>query len=174
MPATVADTGYRGSIAAPAPDREPRLAEMLGRIKDDDVSYRRFADAAEPQNLVEDDLAVLLSERFELTRPPDGCVAAPLAGALAAPATPLVDRELETAAVSDLVLAAAGALLQAKGSGWLHAYAPRAPHDNSVLAALRSGTGDAADERAWAWGRSLAGAQAVSYALEEAGRPSGL
>jgi hypothetical protein len=54
------------------------------------------------------------------------------------------------------------------------AYAPRAPHDDSVLDALRSRTGDAAFERAWARGRSFAGAQAVSYALEEAGRPSGL
>ena len=43
---------------------------MLARIKDDDsVSYQRFSDSAELQRLVEDDLAVLLSERFEMTRP---------------------------------------------------------------------------------------------------------
>ena len=66
------------------------------------------------------------------------------------------------------LLAAAGALLQANGSGWLHAYVPRAPHDDAVLAALRSRAGDAAFEHAWAQGRSLAGARAVQYALEQA------
>ena len=57
-------------VKSPAPAREPRLAEMLARIKDDDsVSYQRFSDSAELQRLVENDLAVLLSERFEMTRP---------------------------------------------------------------------------------------------------------
>ena len=59
-------------VKSPAPDREPRLAELLARIKDDDsVSYQRFSDPAELQRLVEDDLAVLLSERFEMTQPRD-------------------------------------------------------------------------------------------------------
>ena len=66
------------------------------------------------------------------------------------------------------LLAAAGALLQAKGSGWLHAYVPRAPHGGAVVAALRSRAGDAAFEQAWARGRSLASARAVQYALEQA------
>ena len=57
-------------VKSPAPDREPRLTEMLARIKNDDsVSYQRFSDPAELQRLVENDLAVLLSERFEMTRP---------------------------------------------------------------------------------------------------------
>ena len=63
------------------------------------------------------------------------------------------------------LLAAADALLEAKGSGWLHAFVPRAPHDDDDLAALRSRTGDAAFEEAWAYGRSLAGWRAVEYAL---------
>jgi tetratricopeptide (TPR) repeat protein len=66
------------------------------------------------------------------------------------------------------LLAAAGALLQAKGSGWLHALVPRAPHDDGVLAALRSRMGDTAFEQAWARGRSLEGKRAVQYALQEA------
>ena len=65
------------------------------------------------------------------------------------------------------LLAAAGALLEAKGSGWLHAYVPRAPHDDSVLAALRARTTDAAFQQAWAHGRSLTSTSAVRYALEE-------
>src|SRR5262252_9484159 len=44
------------------------------------------------------------------------------------------------------LLAAAAALLEANGSGWLHAYVPRAPHGDDALAALRSHTGDAAFE----------------------------
>jgi predicted ATPase len=66
------------------------------------------------------------------------------------------------------LLTAANALLQANGSGWLHAYVPRAPHDDAVLAALRSRTGDAAFQHARAQGRSLTGARAVQYALEQA------
>jgi len=36
------------------------------------------------------------------------------------------------------LLAAADAQLKASGSGWLHAYVPRAPHDHSIEAELRS------------------------------------
>jgi hypothetical protein len=65
------------------------------------------------------------------------------------------------------LLAAAAALLEAKGSGWLHAYVPRAPHDDDQLAALRARMGDAEFEEAWAYGRSLAGRRAVEYALHD-------
>src|SRR5258707_1828808 len=57
-------------VKTPAPDREPGLAELLARIRDEgSVSYQRFTDAAGLQRLVENDLAVLLSERFTLTQP---------------------------------------------------------------------------------------------------------
>src|SRR3984957_12813222 len=57
-------------IKSPAPDREPRLTQLLARIQDEGgLSYRHFSDPAELQQLVENDLAVLLSERFEMTRP---------------------------------------------------------------------------------------------------------
>ena len=56
-------------VKSPAPDREPRLAELLSRIKDEaDVSYQHFSDPAELQSLVQNDLAVLLSERFEMAQ----------------------------------------------------------------------------------------------------------
>ena len=52
-------------VKSPAPDREPRLAEMLARIKDDDsVSYQRFSDSAELQRLVENDLARAAQRAF--------------------------------------------------------------------------------------------------------------
>jgi Domain of unknown function (DUF4062)/AAA domain len=50
-------------VRAPAPDREPRLGELLGRIRQE-ASSRRFRTPAELGRLVRDDLAALLSERF--------------------------------------------------------------------------------------------------------------
>ncbi|MDX1687682.1 MAG: tetratricopeptide repeat protein [Candidatus Promineifilaceae bacterium] len=55
-------------IKSPAPEREPALAELLRTIKSDDaVSYKYFSDPAELRDLVENDLALLLTERFEQT-----------------------------------------------------------------------------------------------------------
>ena len=52
-------------VRAPAPDREPGLANLLARIKEQSsASYRYFRTSAELGRLVRDDLAVLLSERF--------------------------------------------------------------------------------------------------------------
>jgi predicted ATPase len=58
-------------VKAPAPDREPRLADLLARIREEaSVSYRHFRTPAELGRLVRDDLAALLSERFAAARPP--------------------------------------------------------------------------------------------------------
>jgi class 3 adenylate cyclase len=52
-------------VKTPAPDRDPRLAELLARIKQEaSDSYRYFRTPAELGRLVRDDLATLLSERF--------------------------------------------------------------------------------------------------------------
>jgi predicted ATPase len=56
-------------VKAPAPDREPRLAELLDRVKTEaSDSYRTFGTTRELGRLVRDDLAVLLSERFAAAR----------------------------------------------------------------------------------------------------------
>jgi predicted ATPase len=56
-------------VKSPAPDREPRLTELLARIQDEGgVSYQHFSDPAELRQLVENDVAVLLSERFAASR----------------------------------------------------------------------------------------------------------
>lgn len=52
-------------IKKPAPDRHPRLAAMIVRIQADGLSYHSFESAQELEQLVADDLAVLLSERFD-------------------------------------------------------------------------------------------------------------
>jgi len=52
-------------VKAPAPDRDPRLAELLDRIEAAaSASYRSFRTPAELGRMVRDDLAVLLSDRF--------------------------------------------------------------------------------------------------------------
>jgi predicted ATPase len=50
-------------VKDPAPDREPRLTELLSRIRQE-ASYRHFRTARELGRLVREDLAALLSERF--------------------------------------------------------------------------------------------------------------
>ena len=64
------------------------------------------------------------------------------------------------------LLAAARSLLETSGSGWLPAYIPRVPHDDAVLAALRSRMGAAAFKKAQAWGHSAGSTRAVEYALD--------
>jgi predicted ATPase len=52
-------------VKEPAPGREPRLAALLDRIRDDDrASYKSFKSGRDLAQLVARDLAVLLSERF--------------------------------------------------------------------------------------------------------------
>ena len=53
-------------LKRPAPEREPRLDAMLDRVRDSGVSYRAFETPAELETLLAQDLALLLSERFQL------------------------------------------------------------------------------------------------------------
>ena len=66
------------------------------------------------------------------------------------------------------LFAAARSILDASGSGWLHAFVPRVSPDDAVLASLRSQMGDAAFQEAQAWGRSAGSKRAVEYALQQA------
>ncbi len=93
-------------IKTPAPGREERLKQLLDDIRNDDsASYKPFSSAAELQQLIENDLAVMLTERFEMTQ------AVPEAGALPAhynnlPAatTPLIGRDEDVREIAELVL----------------------------------------------------------------------
>ncbi|WP_210506422.1 DUF4062 domain-containing protein [Naasia sp. SYSU D00057] len=52
-------------------EREPRLVELLDRIRTDDMaSFKYFADPAELADLLVTDLATLLAERFDESRAP--------------------------------------------------------------------------------------------------------
>src|SRR5215470_15949022 len=94
-------------VKAPAPSREPRLAELLERVqKEATASYRTFGTPAELGRLVRDDLAVLLSERFAAGRPPAGAPSPAGAGGLRplpVSVTSLVGRERDIDEVAGLV-----------------------------------------------------------------------
>jgi predicted ATPase len=85
-----------------ATEREPRLAELLADIKaDDGLSYKRFETAEKLAELVGDDLAVLLSERFGVSgssASPELRIARP-----PVPPTGLVGRDDEVSAVLTLL-----------------------------------------------------------------------
>ena len=93
-------------VKGPAPDREPRLADLLARIQEESsASYRHFRTPAELGRLVRDDLAVLLSERFSAA---GGPAAAPRAGGrgprpLPVSTTSLLGRERAIDEVAGLV-----------------------------------------------------------------------
>ncbi len=92
-------------LKMPAPERQPRLDELMARIqRDDSVSYRPFSTADELRTLVADDLAVLLTERFAASAeapvgPPRSSRIVPLPR----PATRLIGRGPDLARVLDLL-----------------------------------------------------------------------
>ena len=53
-------------LKEPAPERQPRLSQLLSKIKkSDSVCYQKFCTAEDLAELLVNDIAVLLSERFE-------------------------------------------------------------------------------------------------------------
>jgi len=96
-------------VKAPAPDREPRLADLLARIREDALaSYRSFRTPAELGRLVRDDLAVLPSERFAAAGNQAAAGAAPPKGArgprpLPVSTTSLLGREPAIGEVAGLI-----------------------------------------------------------------------
>jgi predicted ATPase len=102
-------------VKRPAPEIEPGLKAMLDRIRDDGVlSYKSFGEAAELENLVSQDLVTLLSERFQR---PKKRVETRLRGPVPAPASPLVGRDEELAALTELLLDEGTRLVTLTGPG---------------------------------------------------------
>jgi predicted ATPase len=102
-------------VQSPAPDRDPRLSEMLSRIQSDGLSYRGFATSDELGTLIADDLAVLLSERFDVGTEPPGV------GRSSRPlpvwASRFVGREREKSILRDLLISADARLVTLVGVG---------------------------------------------------------
>lgn len=103
-------------VKRPAPEMDPPLREMLSRLQgEDSTSYKPFADAAELERLLVDDLAVLLTERWDGVQP-DGGAAAPRTN-LPTPASELVGREEALAAIRSLLVESECRLVTLTGPG---------------------------------------------------------
>src|SRR3954451_20823463 len=107
-------------LKAPAPAREPRLNELVDRIRDDDsVAYKTFATAEELAALLRDDLAVLLGEHFLLDQAAataDAAHPAAVTSSLPPPVSSLLGRGAEIAEL-DSVLKAGPRLVTVVGPG---------------------------------------------------------
>jgi predicted ATPase len=108
-------------LKSPAPDREPRLREMIGEIESQGTdAYRTFSSSRELGRLVRDDLALLLSERF--SRPSAVSAVGRTASnttrrSLPAVSTSLIGRDDDIAAVSDVLRSPDTRLLTLTGPG---------------------------------------------------------
>jgi predicted ATPase len=94
-------------VKEPAESRDPRLQGFLDKIEAEGMAaYKVFSAPEQLATLLADDLAVLLTERFETgaaatTRPE--LAAVPRRSHLPTPTTPLVGRDDEVAAVAELL-----------------------------------------------------------------------
>lgn len=95
-------------IKDPAPDREPGLSGLIERIRNENVNcYKAFVDPDELRELVENDLALLLTERFEVARSKvqlRGSTAQHPLTNVPFPRNPLIGREKELRNGCDLLL----------------------------------------------------------------------
>ena len=86
-------------VREPSPDRDPRLSDLLDRIKGEgQTSYKSFGSPSELQGLIEQDLALLLSERFE-----DASLGAVQGTDVPTPASSFIGREHEVRVVRELI-----------------------------------------------------------------------
>ena len=90
-------------VKRPAPDKDPGLAAMLERLqREDSASYKPFRDADELRELLLDDLARLLTERFDGARDTTAAGAPPRHN-LPARTSSFLGREVELAALRQLL-----------------------------------------------------------------------
>ncbi len=88
---------------------------MLSRIQSDGLSYRGFATSEELSTLIADDLALLLSERFDLGDEPKA--AGRPSHPLPSPASRFIGREREKSIVQDLLTGGDARLVTLVGAG---------------------------------------------------------
>ena len=91
-------------VRRPAVERQERLDLLLRRIEaDDQTSYRQFSTAAELERLVQDDLMVLLTERFEAGLPASEAAPRRPMTPPPVPITPIVGRDAEVVEIRGLL-----------------------------------------------------------------------
>jgi len=100
-------------VKRPSPDLEPGLRRMLGQMRSEGrVAYKAFADAAQLHDLLLDDLATLLAERFGGTGEREGS-----GYSVPAPATRLVGRDHDVHALTRLARSERHRLVVLTGTG---------------------------------------------------------
>jgi predicted ATPase len=106
-------------LKTPASDPDRRLVDLVNSIHaDGTASYRRFKTADELRELIQDDLAVLLTERFEqVARPPSGRLPGGAHTNLPLPRNPLIGREAELATACNLLRQRRVPLVTLTGAG---------------------------------------------------------
>ncbi|MBG6239895.1 putative ATPase [Mycetocola sp. CAN_C7] len=109
-------------VRDPAPHREARLVDLLARVRDDDrASFKTFSTPQELRKLLEADLATLLAERFDQSRPvpleTNPIVLGERSSALPAALTQLIGREGELDDVAALLRKDSIRLVTLLGSG---------------------------------------------------------
>jgi predicted ATPase len=99
-------------VKIPAPGIEPGLSRMLEKVRTEGgPTYKTFADAGELRELLANDLAALLSQRFGGTSSEGSGSLVPV------PVTVLVGRDRDVAQVADLVSADDNRLVVLTGAG---------------------------------------------------------
>lgn len=93
-------------IKDPRAEREPGLKNMLARIKSEDLtSYKYFTTAAELREVIENDLALLLTEYFETARGAQSPSKTPQPPSnVPTPRNPLIGRNAELSLASEMLL----------------------------------------------------------------------
>lgn len=108
-------------IKKPTPDREPALTNLLDRIrKDNTSSYTYFSTPTELKELVQNDLALLLTERFEAfdeLKQPEARIKTHPPTNVPIPRNPLIGREHELSTLCDLLRQDDTALVTLTGPG---------------------------------------------------------
>ena len=104
-------------IKIPAPQREPHLQNLIDRVRNENVTtYQKFSTPEELQDLVANDLAQLLTDRF--SQLPEHLSSASIQVApLPTPRNPLIDRTHELAEAQNLLLREDVGLVTLTGPG---------------------------------------------------------
>jgi len=108
-------------IREPAADREPRLTQLLDQFRrEGQASYKSFRSPEELKNLIEEDLALLLSERFEVSpqqHVPVRGTSPPHAAAIPVPPSRFIGREYEVQSVIQILEQVDTRLVTLTGAG---------------------------------------------------------